>query len=226
MKCLPRPLLICAIIIAFMTPAFAAAKPKLLNFGPWQKVPFYLGPSENNSIEIKIRTLLVDGKIKEFTTGDIHEVTDRFFVVRKAYRLNDWLPEDPKAKQHRWKWQRGGWLLVDRSTMRITQLNLPEFDPFYSGASWFRDYVAYCGLSDDATRVSAVVFQIGRKKPVLKQRLGEAKNGEMPESECETPQWERNPIRVTFQPLGGQKQTFQVFGHAADAMPVGGEEEQ
>jgi hypothetical protein len=31
---------------------------------------------------------------------------------------------------------------------------------------------------------------------------------------------------VTFQVIDGQKQTFQVFGHAADAMPVGGDEEQ
>lgn len=190
------------------------------------KAPFFLGPQEQKSIEIKIRSLMVDGKIKEFTTGDIHEVTDRFFVVRKAYRVNDLLPDDPKPKEHRWKWQRGGWLLVDRSTAKITQVSLPEFDPFYSGASWFRDYVAYCGVSDDATKVYAVVAQIGRKKAILRQKLGEAKNGETPESECATPRWERTPIRVTFEPSGGQKQTFQVFGRAADALPVAGEEEE
>jgi hypothetical protein len=203
----------------------AAPKAKVLTFGPWTKVPFFLGPQEQKSIEIKIRTLLVDGKIKEFTTGDIHEVTDRFFVVRKAYRVNDFLPDDPKPKEHRWKWQRGGWLLVDRSTGKISQLNLPEFDPFYSGASWFRDYVAYCGLTDNATKLSAVVVQVGYKKPLLKQRLGEAKNSEMPESECSPPHWDRDPIRVTFEPTGGQKQTFQVFGHAADSLPVGNEDE-
>ena len=115
--------------------------------------------------------------------------------------------------------------MVDRTTTRVTQLNLPEFDPFYSSTSWFRDYVAYCGLSDDATKVYAVVSQIGRKKPILHQRLGEAKNRNEPESECAVPHWERDPIRVTFEPTGGQKQTFQVFGHAVDAMPVGGEEE-
>src|SRR4051812_25475796 len=211
-----RSAIICTFLLATMSSAVAAAKPRVLSFGGWMKVPFFLGPKEDKSIEIKIRSLMVDGKIKEFTTGDTHEITDRFFVVRKAYRVNDWLPDDAKPKEHRWRWQRGGWLLVDRTTMRITQLNLPEFDPFYSGASWFRDYVAYCGVSDDATKLSAVVTQIGRKKPILKQRLGEAKNGEMPESECATPHWERDPIRVTFEPTGGQKQSFQVFGHAAD----------
>jgi hypothetical protein len=214
------------ILLALCTCALAVTKPKTVTFGAWMKVPFFVGPHEEKSVEIKVRSLLVDGKIKEFVTGDTHEVTDRYFVVRKAFRLNDWLPDDPDPKNHRWKWQRGGWLLVDRETARVSQINLPEFDPFYSSGAWFRDYIAYCGLSDDATKVYAVVEQIGRKKPLLKQKLGDAKNGEMPESECELPHWERDPIRVTFQPVGGQKQTFSVFGHAADAMPVGGDEEE
>jgi hypothetical protein len=205
--------------------AMAAAKAKVLSFGAWTKVPFFVAPHEEKSIDIKIRSLMVDGKIKEFTTGEVHEITDRFFVVRKAYRVNDWLPDDEKSKEHRWKWQRGGWLLVDRTTTRISAVNIPQFDPFYSSASWFRDYVAYCGLSDDADDLYAMVAQIGRKKPILKQKLGDAKNGELPESECLAPHWDGNPIRVTFEPVGGQKQTFQVFGHAADAMLVGGDEE-
>jgi hypothetical protein len=206
-------------------PAMAAAQSKAISFGAWTKVPFFVGPNEAKSIDITIRSLLVDGKVKEFTTGDIHEVTDRFFVVRKAYRINDWLPDDEKAKQHRWKWQRGGWLLVDRATARISPLNLPEFDPFYSSTSWFGDYIAYCGLSDDATKLYAVVSQIGRKKPILREKLGDAKNGVMPESECAAPHWERDPIRVTFEPAGGQKKTFQVYG-AVDLKPVGGDPEE
>jgi hypothetical protein len=226
MKCI-RVAIICVFLFGIVSNwAMAAAKPKVITFGAPMKVPFFLGPKEDKSIEIKIRTLLVDGKIKEFTTGDIHEVTDRFFVVRKAFRVNDWLPDDEKPKEHRWKWQRGGWLLVDRNTARISPINLPDFDPFYSSASWFRDYVAYCGVSDDATRVFAEVVQIGHKKPILKQKLGEAKNSEQPESECAVPHWDREPIRVTFEPTGGGKQTFSVFGHAADAMPVGGDEEE
>jgi hypothetical protein len=224
MKCVQTALFCILLFSTNLT--FGAAKPKAITFGSWTKVPFFIGPNETKSIEIKIRTLMVDGKIKEFTTGDAHEVTDRFFVVRKAFRVNDWLPDDENAKQHRWKWQRGGWLLVDRSTARISAINLPDFDPFYSAGSWFRDYIAYCGLSDDATKVYAMVVQIGRKRPVLRQRLGQARNDQMPESECSVPHWERTPIRVTFEPVGGQKQTFQVFGHAADAMPAGGDDEE
>ncbi len=214
------------ILLVASIPAVAATKPKVITFGAWSKVAFFVGPHEEKSIDIKIRSLMVDGKVKEFTTGDTHDVTDRYFVVRRAFRVNDWLPDDPDPKSHRWKWQRGGWLLVDRMTAHISQLNLPEFDPFYSSGAWFRDYIAYCGLNDDATMVFAVVAQIGRKKPILKQKLGDAKNGEMPESECVIPHWERDPIRVTFEPIDGQKQTFSVFGRAADAMPAGGDDDE
>ena len=43
---------------------------------------------------LKIRALLADGALKEWTTGDAHDVTDRSFVVRRAIRLNDALPSD------------------------------------------------------------------------------------------------------------------------------------
>ena len=47
--------------------------------------------------ELKIRALLVDGVLKEWTTGDAHDVTDRSFVVRRAIKLNDALPSDKTA---------------------------------------------------------------------------------------------------------------------------------
>ena len=95
------------LLLTLSIPALATPKPKVVSFGSWMKVPFFLGPNEERSTEIKIRSLLVDGKIKEFTTGDTHEITDRYFVVRRAFRLNDSLPDDPDPKNHRWKWQRG-----------------------------------------------------------------------------------------------------------------------
>ena len=106
--------------------------------------------------------------------------------------------------------------MVDRDTGRVSQLNLPLFDPFYSSATWYRDYVAYCGLSDDATRLFAVVAQIGARKPVLRRELGAASNGDLPDSECGPPDWQRTPTRVTFSTASGQKTTFAIKGHAAD----------
>ena len=212
-----------AILVALS--ATAASKPHVMSLGKAMPVKLFLAPEEERALTITVRPLYLDSKLKDYTTGPTHDVTDRMFVVRRAYRVNDSLPGEA-ASQPKWLWQRGGWLLVDRTTAHVTQLNVPDFDPFYSSWSWFRDYIAYCGLSDDGTKVYAMVDQIGRKKPVLKQKLGDAKNGDMPESECAVPHWERSPIRVTFEPTGGQKQTFSVFGHAADAMPVGADDDE
>ena len=51
--------------------------------------------------ELKIRALLVDGVLKEWTTGDAHDVTDRSFVVRRVIKLNDALPSDKYATRPR-----------------------------------------------------------------------------------------------------------------------------
>ena len=49
--------------------------------------------------ELKVRALLVDGVLKEWTTGEAHDVTDRSFVVRRVIKLNDTLPSDKSADQ-------------------------------------------------------------------------------------------------------------------------------
>lgn len=205
--------------------AMAAGKPKVhvINFGKIMVVKLYLGPDEDHTAPMTVRALYVDSKLKEFVTGEVHDVTDRLFVVRRAYRLNNNLPID-EAKAPNWVWQRGGWLMVDRLTAHVSQVSLVEFDPFYSQASWFRDYVAYCGVSDNGEKLSAMVMQLGRKKPVLKKDLGAASQGEMPDSECEAPTWDKKPTRVTFLPKHGEKQGFSIFGHAWDAAPGSDEE--
>lgn len=47
-------------------------------------------------------------------------------------------------------------------------------------------------------------------------------SGEMPDSECAAPAWERAPSRVTFEPKGEPKFTFTVPTRAVD---LGMEEE-
>jgi len=220
-----RNLICTAVLAASLTLAAAAANPHVITFGKALPVKLFVGPGEDKAVDMKIRSLYVDGKLKEFTTGEPHDITDRIFVVRRAFRLNDWLPED-EGTNHKWKWQRGGWLMVDRDSGRVSQLNLPLFDPFYSVASWYRDYVAYCGLNDEATRLYAVVAQIGTKKPVLRRELGAANNGDLPDSECGAPDWQRGPTRVTFATASGQKMTFAVKGHAADVTMDAGAEEK
>jgi hypothetical protein len=178
-------------------------------------------------IALKVRPLFVDTRLKEYTTGNPHEMTDRLFVVRRAFRVNDALPADSangngnlgnNANAAKWQWQRGGWLLADRVTGRVSQLNLPEFDPFYSTSSWYRDYIAYCGVSEDGKKLYAVVAQVGRRKPVLKKDVGEPGGDDDPDSECAPPVWERNPMRVTFEPGENQKLMFSIRGRVVDVV--------
>lgn len=190
-----------------------------VTWGKWMPVTLFLGPNQDKKVEIQVRALLHNGAIKEFTTGDPHDVTEQLFVVQRAYRVNDYLPEDGKKRVPQWKWQRGGWLLVDRTNGRITQLKLPEFDAYYSIAAWYRDYVAYCGITEDSERVSAVVAQVGNKKPIARQPLGAASGRDEPESECTAPKWQRTPVRVTFHPVGKEPVTIAVKGQAGEPLP-------
>ena len=193
-------------------PAAAAAKTHVISFGKWTTVKCRDAGGQR-MVDLKIRPVFVDSRLKEYTSGNPHDVTDRLFVVRRVVRVNDTLPQEAGT---RWEWQRGGWLLIDRATGRISQLNLPDFDPFYSPASWYRDYIAYCGLSEDGKKVYGVVAQIGRRKPILKQALGEFSGSDAPDSACPPPAWERAPARVTFRPEQGQLLLFSIRGRVVD----------
>jgi hypothetical protein len=197
-----------------------AAKPKVITFGRWMAVKWMVGPQEEKALELKVRALMVNGEAKMFTTGETHDITQNQFVAREAHRLNDMLPTDTTPK---WKWQPGGWVLVNRSTARITKLTLPEFDSFYSEAVWYRDLVAYCGVADNE-KLYAMVIQVGRRKPVVKKLLGGAKVGDLPNSECAPPEWFRQPTRVVFQPTGGEKVSFNVRGQSVEIQSDSGEE--
>jgi hypothetical protein len=113
---------------------------------------------------------------------------------------------------------------VDRSTGKVSQLTLPEFDFVYSAASWYRDYVAYCGMSDDGGKVYAIVAQLGRKKPLVKKELGAALQSDIPDSQCAVPTWQRQPTRVNFTPHTGEQFHVVVRGHTADVVTTADEE--
>lgn len=207
------------LLILIQASASAATKLHTITFGKWTTVQWSPNTSapDDKPLTLKVRPLLVDAHIKEFTLGPAHDVTDRLFVVRRAFRINDSLPQESAAPPH-WQWQPGGWLLVDRLTAHISTINLPEFDPSYSAASWYRDYAAYCGVSEDGKKVYAVVAQITRRKPVLKKLVDAQTISEnaTADSACPTPAWQRSPTRVTFEPAGAGKQTFAIRGHTVD----------
>lgn len=206
---------LCLVILSDVT--LVASKPHVITFGKWTAVKSSTAPEESRSDDLKVRPLFLDGRLKEFTFGIPHEVTENLFVVRRVVRVNDTLPQE-SVSTPRWTWQRGGWLVVDRVSGHISQASLPEFDPDSSLASWYRDYVAYCGVSDDGRKLHAVVAQIGRRKPILKNPLGDAGTEAAFDSECATPSWQRAPIRVSFVSKGDEKFTFAVRGHTVEVV--------
>jgi len=205
----------------------ATSKPHAIVFGKWMTIKLLTGREEADTLELKVRPLYVDGKLREYTFGIPHEITDRLFVVRRAIRVNDALPEET-ATNAQWTWQRDGWLVVDRENGHISPVNLPDFDSDYSSPTWYRDYVAYCGISDDSKKLFAVVMQLGRHKPVLRRAIAET-SAETSEARsapgCASPVWQRRPPRVTFAPHADQKFTFAVRGHAVETLSDDEEDE-
>ncbi|MFY9744170.1 MAG: hypothetical protein WA252_05285 [Candidatus Sulfotelmatobacter sp.] len=235
------------IFLAFPANAAGAAKAHVITFGKWTTVHDIADSAASTEQDkpptLKIRSLSVDARIKEFTFGAVHDVTDRVFVVQRAFRINDNLPQDPATTPH-WQWQRGGWLLVDRVTSRISPVNLPEFDAMYSVVSWYRDYAAYCGLSEDDKEIYAMVAQVGRRKPLVKWQIGDAKfttegqEGQVPDLACKVMEWQRAPARVTFEPAPSLspgsslspssslslRRTYVIHRHAVDLLSDEGDD--
>ncbi len=210
------------VIVLFVSTSWATSKPHVINFGKWITIRWYSGPTEDEPIDAKARPLLVDGKAKEFTLGPPHEITERLFAVRRVLRINDSLSQEAVAT--RWSWQPAGWLIVDRATGHISPISLPDFDPFSSLASWYRDYIAYCGSTDDHNKLEGIVVQLGRHKPLLRKNVAE-----MPgdgSTSCAVPEWQRHPTRVTFEPKGASKATFSIRGNFVEMLKEESDEDE
>jgi len=206
MGSLKRGLLVaCVLALNPALPSFArsGSKPHVVGLGlPHREAYSVQGDpagAQKDETHLNVRALVVDGKVKEWTTGDSHAVTDRSFTVRRAVRLNDSLPTD---KSPHWVWQRGPWLLVDRETGRITALHLPDFDPGVSQVVWFRDYAAYCGLNATHKELFAVVAQVAARRPLLAKKLGPWNVSAPASPGCAPAVWQREPLKVSFQPAG------------------------
>lgn len=204
------------LLLSLWCAALTAATPKVhtVTLGPSRHVP-YTPPeatADNKSDEettLRVRGLFVDDRQREWTVGEMHEVTDRSFVIRRALRINDALP----GESVRWSWQPGPWLLVDRVTGHITALHLPSYDPDVSDAIWFRDYAAYCGVATTGKGgLVAVVAELGTRKAVVQKVIGPWPMVNAPHPVCAAPKWQRTPIRVTFDLTAGESITLDVLG--------------
>jgi hypothetical protein len=243
--------LLLAMFFAIASTASAVPRKHTVVLGAVRKVPYSKtgDPSGAAAGEdaLKIRALLVDGVLKEWTTGDAHDVTDRSFVVRRVIRLNDALPTDQPPEKpasnsasnpvsnsaansasgaSHWVWQRGPWLLVDRATGHVTALHLPDYDPGVSQVSWFRDYAAYCGVTASGKSLYAVVAQLAVRKPVLAKKLA-AFNPENPSGPaCAPPDWQREPLRISFHPTGKDAVSYDFIPGSAVLVEDTGDEDE
>ena len=98
-------------VILFSKVAQAATKVHVITLGKQMSVPWSpQGKTDDKPLTLKIRPLIVDGRIKEYVLGSPHDVTERLFVVRRAFRVNDSLPEESAPI---WQWRNaaaGCWL--------------------------------------------------------------------------------------------------------------------
>ena len=213
-------------LAVFVVPS--QAKTHTVVLGAQRKVPYSKtgdpAGAATGEDSLKIRALLVDGVLKEWTTGDAHDVTDRTFAVRRVIRLNDALPGDKPPEKSasnsaseasHWVWQRGPWLLVDRTSGRVTALKFPDYDPGISQISWFRDYAAYCGLTSSGKSLYAVVAQVAARKPVLARKLAAFDAANQLAPACAPPGWQREPLRITFHPTGKDAVGFDIVPGSA-----------
>ncbi len=212
-------------VLAFLVvlPATLSATPRKVHvvaLGAVRRVPYSKtgdpAGAKTGEDALKIRPLVVDDLVKEWTTGESHDVTDRSFVVRRVLRINDELPgEKPVNSSTHWVWQRGPWLLVDRVTGHIAPLKLPDYDPGVSQVTWFRDYAAYCGVTASGKSLYAVVAQLAVRKPVLAKKLDGLDLTSRTEPACGTPEWQREPLRATFHPAGKDVISFDIIPGSA-----------
>ena len=194
----------------------APRKTHVVGLGAVRRVPYSKSGDPAGAAageaSLRIRPMVVDGVVKEWTSGEAHDVTDRSFVVRRVLRINDELPgEKPSTASAHWVWQRGPWLLIDRVTGHISALKLPDYDPEVSQVIWFRDYAAYCGITSSGKSLYAVVAQIAVRKPVVAKKLSAFEPTSRAEPACAKVEWQREPLRATFHPAGRDAVSFDVI---------------
>lgn len=224
---LPRAFLLVLVCASF---AFAKAKVHTAVIGKPRLVTWAATQDPSRTLSLQIRPLIVDGRRKEWVTGETHDVTDHSFVVLQVQHLNDALPRE---KLPHYIWQTGAWLLVERNTGRVSPIHLTGYDPSLSGISWFRDYAAYCALTTTGKSLYAEVTELGARRPIAHKRIAawplppapppppppppivpprigpvprvpslmERMNTGAPHPQlCTTIEWDRDPLRIVITP--------------------------
>lgn len=100
-------------------------------------------------------------------------------------------------------------------TGHIAPIKLPDYDPAVSSVVWFRDYAAYCGVNSSGRQLFAVVAQVAGRKPLLAKKLSAWDPEDHPKPACASSTWQRDPLRITFQPTGAEQVSYNLVGLSA-----------
>lgn len=215
-----------SILVALsMAPAHAARKrtrhpraPRYATLGAVRTVPYSVAGDPAGALtgeaSLRVRPIVVEGRIKGWVTGSVHPITPDTFAAQSAVRMNNSLPGSTHVS---WVWQRGPWLLVHSEGARVDVLRFPDYDPSVSRVVWFRNYAAYCGVNSSGKHLYAVVDQVGVHRPVISRELGAWNVGSPAGSACAPPQWQVSPLAVSFAPTGSAETTYDLFPAASSS---------
>jgi hypothetical protein len=185
-----------------------------LYLGPWHTVPYSPDPDAATPTHshLRVRALVVNGRIADWTAGPVHLVTETTYTIRQALRIDNSLPG---ARHQHWIWQLGVWLYVNRTKRHVSVLHLPGFDPRVSQVVWFRDLAAYCGIrGGEKPQLTALLARISVRKALLAAKITPWNPAQhralLTTPACAPPTWQLNPLRVSFQPSTGQPITYRL----------------
>ena len=88
MVCTLKFRLVLPLLILVPATAMAVTKPHVITFGKWTTVQWSPNTAAADDkpltlpLTLKVRPLLIDARVKEFTLGAAHDVTDRLSVDR------------------------------------------------------------------------------------------------------------------------------------------------
>jgi hypothetical protein len=92
--------------------------------------------------------------------------------------------------------------------------------------SWFRDYAAYCGVTPSRKSLYAVVAQIAGRKPVLAKKLAAFDPENHPDPVCAAPEWQRDPLRISFHPTGTDAISYDIVPGSTVLVEDTGDEDE
>ncbi len=110
-------------------------------------VKLFVGPSEDKTMDITVRPL-----IRRQQAEGVHHRRQRTTSPTGSLSFAAPIASTTRCRTMPQRRRNGCGSAADgcwwtAARARSRSLKLPDFDPFYSEVSWYRDYAAYCGIT-------------------------------------------------------------------------------